>query len=72
MTKEIDSVIGCGQLAAVQGHQVKLATEAANRNLGALALDAVDGHAGNALQRFGQVGVGELTNIFRGNGVHYA
>jgi hypothetical protein len=35
-----------------------------------LRRSAVDRHAGDALQRFGQVGVGEFTDVFGHDAVH--
>ncbi len=52
-------------LAAVEQHQVEVRAHAAHGDLLAFAVGAVDRHAGNALQRFGQVGVWELTDIGR-------
>src|SRR5690606_30316116 len=61
--------VGGGHRATVQGHQVEAAAEAADRDLRAFTVIAVDGHAGNALERFRQVGVGELADVFRGDRV---
>jgi hypothetical protein len=44
-------------------------TEAAHRNVAAFAAVALDGHAGDALQRLGDVLVGQLAQVFRGDRV---
>jgi hypothetical protein len=61
--------IGRRHGAAVQRDQVEAAAEAADRDLRAFAVGAVDRHAGDALQRFGEVGVGELADVFGRDGV---
>ena len=50
-------------LAAVEQHQVEVGADAAHGDLRAFAHRAVDRHAADALQRFGQVGVGELADV---------
>ena len=55
--------------AAVQGHQVEFRTEAAHRHARTFVVHTVDGHAGNALDGFGEVGVGELADVLGGNGI---
>jgi hypothetical protein len=56
-------------LAAVQQHQVELGAEAANRDPRAFTKAPVDRHAGDALQRLGKVGIGELADVDGGNGI---
>jgi hypothetical protein len=51
-------------LAAVQQHHVEVGADAAHGHLLAFAVGAVDRHAGNALQRLGQVGIRELAHVF--------
>ncbi|MNM36651.1 hypothetical protein D3C81_473660 [compost metagenome] len=50
-------------LAAVERHHVELWTEATRRDLCAFTITALDRDAGDALQRFGQVGVWELADV---------
>ena len=57
------------QGATVKRDEIEARPEAAHGDLRALTVDAVDRHAGDALQRFREVGVGELADIFRRNGV---
>src|SRR5690606_10517366 len=60
---------GGGHLPAVEQHQVEVGADAAHCDLGAFAHRAVDRHAGNALQRFGQVGIGELADVLGNDAV---
>ena len=46
-----------------QRHQVELRSETAHRHTRALAALAIDRHARDALQRLGEVGVGEVTHV---------
>src|SRR5690606_18785889 len=55
---------GC-DLAAIDGDEVESRTEAADRDLRTFAIAALDADARNTLERFRQVGVGELADIFR-------
>src|SRR3546814_17305872 len=50
-------------------HQIELGTEAANRDQRTFTVRTVDRHAGDALQRLGEVGVGELADILGGDRV---
>ncbi len=59
----------CGHLAAVQQHQVEVRAEPANGDGRAFTAVAVNRHAGDALERFGQVGIGELADVFSGDRV---
>src|SRR5690606_27985479 len=52
-----------GHLPAVEQHQGEGGADAAHRHLRAFAVVTVDRHAGDALQRLGQVGVGELADV---------
>ena len=61
-----------GHLPAVDRHQVEVRPEAANRDFRSFAVDAVDGHAGYALQGFGEVGVRHLADILGGNRIDNA
>mmetsp|Transcript_23375 Transcript_23375/g.55613 ORF Transcript_23375/g.55613 Transcript_23375/m.55613 type:complete len:1197 (-) Transcript_23375:168-3758(-) len=63
---------GAGHLAAIEQHQVEVRAHAAHRDAGALAVGAVDGHAGDAAQRLGQVGVRELADVLSDDAVHQA
>ena len=56
--------------AAVDQHARELRTEAADRDLSALAAHAVDGDAGDALQRLGEVLVRELADVLGDERVH--
>ena len=56
--------------AAVDLHAGELRTEAADGDLRALAAHAVDGDARDALQRFGEVLVRELADVFGDERVH--
>ena len=56
--------LGGRHRAAVQRDQVEARSETANSDLGAFAVDPVDGHTRDALKRFSEVGVRELTDIF--------
>src|SRR5690606_24048287 len=47
------------------GDEVESRTEAADRDLRTFAIAALDADARNTLERFRQVGVGELADIFR-------
>src|SRR3546814_1760941 len=49
---------------------VVLSAEAAGRHQGTLAVAAVDGDTGDALQRLAEVGVRELADVFRADRVH--
>ena len=51
------------ELAAVERDEIVLGAEAADGDELAFAVRTVDRHAGDALERFGQVGVGELADI---------
>ena len=55
------------KLPAVQGHQVEAGAEATHRDGAAFAVHTVDGYAGDSLQRLGEVGVGELADVFGRN-----
>ncbi len=61
-----------GDLAAVHGDKVKRRAKPAHGNLRAFAIDAADRHTGNALQRFGQVGIGKLADILGRDGINHA
>src|SRR5690606_7168251 len=50
-------------LAAVERDHVVAGAETARGDLGAFAVAALDRDAGDALQRFGQVGIGELADV---------
>ena len=56
--------------AAIDQHARELRTETPDRNLGALAAHAVDGDAGDALQRLGEVLVRELADVLGDERVH--
>jgi len=56
--------VGRRHLTAVQSHHVVLRTEAAGRDSRTFAVATVDRNAGDALERFRQVRVRELTNVF--------
>jgi hypothetical protein len=56
-------------LAAVEQHHVQVGADAAHGHARTFAQVAVDRHAGNTLQRFGQVGVGEFTDVFSDDAV---
>jgi len=49
--------------AAVQGHEVEIGAETANRDAAAFAVHAIDGHAGDSLQRFSEVRVREFADV---------
>ncbi len=59
-------------LAAVEGDEVEVLAEAANRHGAALAKRAVHRNTGDALQRFREVLVRELADVLSGDGVHDA
>src|SRR3546814_10181023 len=59
-------------LAAIDRHQVEFGTKAAHRDQRPLAARPVDRHAGDALERFGEVGVREFADVFGGDRVHDA
>ena len=61
-----------GDLAPVQERRIELRPQAAHGDRLTLAAVAVDGHTRNALQRFGHILVGELTEVFGGYGIHDA
>src|SRR5205085_11423864 len=56
--------VGRSELAAIDRHQVELGTEAANGDVASFAVATLDRHAGDALQRFRQIDVGELADLF--------
>ena len=56
-------------LSPVQGDQIEIGAETADRDRCAFTSLTINCHAGNALKRFCKVGVGEITNIFGGDGV---
>ncbi len=64
--------IGTGDQAAVEGDGVELRAEAACGDLRALAITALDGNASDALERFGQVGVRKLADVFGADRIHHA
>src|SRR5690606_29754261 len=55
--------VGTRDLAAVEGDQVETRAEATGGDLGAFAVTTLDRDAGDALQRFGEVGVRELADV---------
>src|SRR5690606_3184078 len=55
--------------AAVEGDEVVARTETTDSHARAFTVDAIDRHAGDALERFREVGVGELADVFGGNAV---
>src|SRR5690606_191035 len=55
--------VGTRDLAAVEGDQIETRAEATRGDLGAFAVAALDRDAGDALQRLGEVGVGELADV---------
>ncbi|MNU81323.1 hypothetical protein D3C71_709810 [compost metagenome] len=65
--------VGGGHLAAIEQHQVEVRADAAHGHLGAFAAGgAVDRHAADALQRFGQVGIGELADVLGDDAIDHA
>src|SRR6185295_9128256 len=60
------------KLAAIQRHEIEAGAEAAHRDGAAFAVDTVDGHAGDALQRLREIGVRKLADVFGGNRVDHA
>jgi hypothetical protein len=65
--------VGRRHLPAVEQHQVVVRADAAHGDLGAFAAaGAVDRHAADALERFGQVGVGELADVLGDDAVDHA
>src|SRR5690606_10110855 len=63
--------ISTRDLAAVEGHKVVTRAEATGGDLGAFAVTTLDRDAGDALQRFGEVGVGELADVLGADRVHH-
>ena len=61
--------VGGGHLAAIEQHQVEVGTDAAHGDLGTFTDRTVDRDARDALQRLGQVGIGELADVFRDDAV---
>mmetsp|Transcript_30750 Transcript_30750/g.56613 ORF Transcript_30750/g.56613 Transcript_30750/m.56613 type:complete len:561 (+) Transcript_30750:2306-3988(+) len=60
-------------LPAVQQHHVEVGADAAHGDLGSLAAGrAIDGHTGDALHRFREVGVGELADVLGHDAIHQA
>src|SRR5690606_22213828 len=64
--------VGARDLAAVEGDEVELRTEATRGDLRAFAVTALDRDAGDALQRLGEVGVRELADVLGADRVHHA
>ena len=63
---------GGGQrFEAVEADAREVAAEAADGDLASFAVVAIDGDAGQALQRFGEVGVGEVGDVLGVDGVHH-
>lgn len=54
---------GAGHLPAVQQHQVEVRADATHGDARAFAQRSIDRHTADALQRLGQVGVGELADV---------
>ena len=63
---------GGGHLATVQEHEVEVWPEPPHRYPRPFAAFAVDGDAGDALQRLGEVAVGEVADVLGGDGIHHA
>ncbi|MET3930138.1 hypothetical protein ABIE51_002025 [Lysobacter sp. OAE881] len=59
-------------LPAVEQHHVVVRPDAAHRHLRTFAQRAVDRHAADALQRFGEVGIGELADFLGHDAIHDA
>ena len=64
--------IRAGHLAAIERDHVELRAEAARGDLRAFAIAALDRDAGDALQRFGQVGVRELADVLGADRIDHA
>ena len=58
-------------MPAIERHQVEFRTKAANRDSRAFTIIALDRDAGDALQGFCEVGIGEVTDIDGRNGIHH-
>ena len=58
-------------LEAVEAHAREVAAQAAHGDAAAFAVVAVERDAGQALQRFGEVGVGEVGDVLGVDGVHH-
>ena len=63
---------GCRHLTAVQRGEVEPGSEASHGDLRAFAVETVNRHARNPLQRFGEVGVREFADILGRDGVEQA
>ena len=60
---DVSLMLRAGHLPAVEQHEVVVGADAAHRDLRAFAVDAIDRHAGDALQRLGEVGIRELADV---------
>ena len=59
-------------LTAIQGHKVKVCTEAPDGNSRTFTAISIDRNTGYSLQCFSEVGIGEITDIFRRNRINNA
>ena len=57
-------------LATIERYEVKVSTEATNRYPRAFTAVTVNCNAGNTLKRFCEVGVREVTDVFRSDRVN--
>ncbi len=60
----VGAAVGAHGFDAVDAHARELRTQAAHGDLAAFAGVARDHHAGNALQRFGEVQIGKVGDVF--------
>src|SRR5690606_16346760 len=58
-------------LAAIEGYQVVVRTETTYGDFGTLTIIPINRHTGNTLQRFCQVSVRELTDVFCRDRIHH-
>src|SRR5690606_21350694 len=69
---ELTAVVVGGQGASIDGDGVEAGPEATDRDVTAFAPVALDGDAGDALQGFRHVLIGQLAQILGDDGVHHA
>src|SRR5690606_11452269 len=63
--------VGSRNLTTVDGDKIESRTEAADRDLRTFAAAAFDADARNTRDRFGEVGIRELADVFGRDGVDY-
>ena len=60
----------CWHLSTIQRNQVEVSAEAANGYAGTFAAITIDCYARDSLQCLCKVGIGEVTDILRSDGIH--